>query len=350
MTKDDSFLSAFLDGQLDPEENRRAETAVASDPAAAEALHSLAAVSNLVAGLARPRGPDVAPLVLRRLAAARPRRWKSWSPYVGRGLGGSALAAGVALVVYLGTESRIQGTAEAPRRGSIASSSPARQTDARVAVAPVAGGRDEPGGVRPSRASERAPAPIVASPAVVAEHAAPRRDVPPGLVELWKTVGPRRDFVVSSGPEGSTAAAVATLLGQSTHREYYRILLPAGSGDVAHGEPAVAFAAALDPNEFATLRRRLESRFGRRVAFSEADPETASLLADVGLATPASPTPVADVSFPQNEFALRFRSDDAHEAGPDRVERPEDVGPPAPNPNPAAPSVVLIWILNPPSS
>jgi hypothetical protein len=360
----DFLLSAFLDGQVDPEEKRRAEAIVASDPAAAETLHSLAVVRDLVASLSRPPAPDVSAEVLRQIAAnaGRPRRWKTWAPYVGRSLGASGLAASVALLVFMGSQvrsRRLSQEFDIPRTPPpIASAIPASTPPPAPITATATSARTEIADVGPpkpvtSTASTVDPSVAIAAPRPV------QFDKPRGFRELWTASGPRRDFVVTPGEGESTTEAVATLLGQSTHRDFYKIVVPAKSGGTPVDGPAVAFAATLDPNEFTTLRRRLESQFGNRVEASDADPEIAGLLADVGHVTAASAAPAADVVIPQNELAaLRVSSPSA--SMPERTVRrtdsatrrldPEhvDVGPPTPESvDPAEPAVVLIWIVGP---
>jgi len=354
MTIEQDFLvSAYFDDQADPDEKRRAEAAIASDPAAAEALRSLTVVRDLVASLSRPRAPDVSFEVLNRLVAdaGRPRPWKTWGPYVGRGLGAAAVAASVGLVVFLGGQSRSRVVSDPfpvvrPSTPQIASATavppPAPVPATTVAATPTA---------RPVAAEAAEPTPV----AVVAERPAPNRDEPPGFRELWETTGPRRDFVVSPEAGESTTATVATLLGQSTHRDFYKIVVPPRRGGDAHDDAAaaVAFTATLDPNEFATLRRRLEAKFGDRLVMSDADPEVAALLADVGQVTAASATPAADVSFPQIKHALRVRSG-AHSSPPPEpsgspveptTSRPDDLPSSPAADDPTGPSVVLIWIV-----
>jgi hypothetical protein len=165
---------------------------------------------------------------------------------------------------------------------------------------------------------------------------------PPGYREIWASDGPRRDFTVAAGPGESET--VATLLAQSTHRDYFRVEIP---GDGA----GVAFAAILDPNEFATLRRRLESHFGGRVAEDDSDPEVSAMLAAVGRATSAPATPAADVLTPKPEdLALRVRPGaglpipSEPDGPPDGADDPSK---PAAAPAPTRTAIVLVWVVGP---
>src|SRR5262249_14192826 len=69
---EETFLTAFLDGTLDPELQHRVASARASDPALAEHVRGLTAVHDLVAGLSRPAlAADVSAAVLARIAGRR---------------------------------------------------------------------------------------------------------------------------------------------------------------------------------------------------------------------------------------------------------------------------------------
>ncbi len=345
----DLLLSAYLDHEVDSDRKRRAEEAVASDPAAAEALRSLAAVRDLVAGLSRPCAPDASFGVLKRIAdeADRPRRWRTWGPYLGRGLAASAVAASLGLVVFVGAKSRSPVRSDPPRVpiakpvGTLALGPPAQAAVPSLAEA-AAAEADDPA---PTPRGGQASPPVVAD----AEPPAPRRDLPPGFQELWAADGPRRDFVVTSSPDESTTAAVETLLGQSTHRAFYKIVVPAGASE-ARDASSVAFAARLDPAEYTTLRGRLGSKFRNRVVIGDSEPEVAALLADVGRVTSTPAAPAADVSFPQTRHALRTHSDPSstHRGeADDLTDRPDKPPDPATPADPSGPSVVMIWIVAP---
>ena len=64
---DDSILSAYLDGQLGPEQQQAVESALFADPQLAEELRGLAFLRDLMAGLPREASPDVTSRVMRRV-------------------------------------------------------------------------------------------------------------------------------------------------------------------------------------------------------------------------------------------------------------------------------------------
>src|SRR5271166_2113151 len=65
-----AFLGAYMDGQLDPDQQQRVESALATSPQLAAQLRKLVAVRDLLAGLRREAGVDVTSQVMNRI---RPR-------------------------------------------------------------------------------------------------------------------------------------------------------------------------------------------------------------------------------------------------------------------------------------
>src|SRR5262245_32276816 len=66
--EDEPFLSAFLDGELDPDQRAAVESALISSPILAEHLRRLASVRELVANLPRhPARRDLSKAVLERI-------------------------------------------------------------------------------------------------------------------------------------------------------------------------------------------------------------------------------------------------------------------------------------------
>src|SRR3954467_4450268 len=92
--EDEIFLSAYLDGELDPEERSCVESTMLSDPALIERLRHLAAVNDLLTNLPRPvLRQDVASSVVRRIDARRSAAWGTRLAAVPRSVIGLAAAA-----------------------------------------------------------------------------------------------------------------------------------------------------------------------------------------------------------------------------------------------------------------
>src|SRR5947209_14843149 len=104
MTLDDeSILSAYLDGELGPEQQQAVESAAIADPRLAEELRGLAALRDLVAGLPRRAPADMTARVMRRVRhrarLATASRGLSWGPVHAVGL--AAIAAGVLMMLAI---------------------------------------------------------------------------------------------------------------------------------------------------------------------------------------------------------------------------------------------------------
>lgn len=312
-------LSALLDDHLSPDERRSVETAVASDPAAAETLRSLAGVRDLVAGLSRPAGPDLAPAVLERLKTRASRR-AGRRPTI-RPLRLATLAAGVAASLaclalfggrFQGPQRPAQQVAPAPPEVLIADASPKSKVDADAAN-PTAAAElvGPPAPVEPVAATGDAPAVAIASAEPpIAETPA----IDPDRLLVRELLDGRRSpriFLVMDQEGESTADRVASLVGLSTHRDFHRVELPdaaaEGEADGAGASRATVFAATLNPDELATLQERLATAFPERFEEEGERPEIAGDLMDQGRVATLAPNPAADVRIPPTNLAIRFR-------------------------------------------
>lgn len=352
----ESLLSAHLDGELSAEERQAAEASLATDKAAADELRSLAGVRNLVAGLPRPTGPDLAPAVMERLKDRRigPR---TIQPANRRRIASlvAGVAASVALLALFG--GRLRPTTPTTRPNSLPSALP---DSAATTPAPPSAV------VETEIAGPPAPPPTVESPVAIAATepeapkeapaAEPARAPIPGLAD---DADPLVFSVVDRDAEAARKR-VAALLGLSTHRDFHQIKLPPaeapGDNDAA-AAPAratVVFAATLDPNEAATLRERLATAFPE--GLDEGGPAatlTPELAAKSRVSTlPANPA--GDVSFPQIKFALRFPPQDRSdwpESTPADGEAQKADSPAtgaAPQAEADQPRSVLVWIVEAP--
>ena len=64
---DDSFLTAYMDGQLDGDQQRRVEANLIANPQLAEQLRGLTVLRDLVAGLAHDATVNVVPEVMEQI-------------------------------------------------------------------------------------------------------------------------------------------------------------------------------------------------------------------------------------------------------------------------------------------
>lgn len=275
---DETYLSAYLDGELDPATRLRIEAALEASPRLSERLGELAAVRTLLGSLPRPTaGADLAPAVLARVAGLRPGGSLPWmlrSPQVRSRLltMGAGLAAAAALLVAL--------------RATI-----------------------EPAPVGP-------PAPL-ASPAAAIANAAPPPAQPPRLVEAPAPVVPIAPAVAPPQPSPGERVEDRRLLGALLDRQpVRRLVVPVASlspGELSRieqvladtprqdamwgelrldpglvldeGNPAgaVLYLALLDGREINRLRANLRNELGAEPPAVElVAPELLTQLCDVG--------------------------------------------------------------------
>jgi len=372
----ESLLSAYLDDQLPPDERRSVEAAVASDPAAAEALRSLAGVRDLVAGLSRPAGPDLAPNIMNRLQRRDRQGWRR-RPSI-QSLRLAAMAGGVAAslagLALLGDRlppprHPIPPTAPAVPEPILADSAPTPTPTPDVSSEPAVADLVGPPAPTRTEISDGEPAPEIASTGQPgADALAP--DLDRSLIrELLGDHAPSPIFLVTNLDGEGTSDRVGALLGLSTHRDFHRIDLPpaeanananANSGAEKAAAEAVVFAATLNPDEFATFRARLATAFPERFEESGQKPALAAEFAEKGRISTLSANPAADVRIPQTNLAIRFQSRDgrnwpATPQGDDRVSKKKSNKPgaaPGAEAEPAGsnqPRSILVWIIKPPA-
>lgn len=99
---DEELLSAYLDGQVTPQDQRRIEAALAADPALAGALGSLRYTKALLAEA--PRLPAPRPFTLHEAMLGRTQRRSGWLAWLQPAFlrGAAAVAAVLLLVLVVG--------------------------------------------------------------------------------------------------------------------------------------------------------------------------------------------------------------------------------------------------------
>ena len=134
---DDSFLSAYMDGQLNPDQQQLVESMLVARPQFADKLRDLTAVRDIVVGLNRDARVDVANDVMERIRRrARPRlplaNFRPWSSRTRKLAASAGMFAAVA-------GSRPRGQSELDRAQTDSSSRPGnrrlgRQSDYRFRI------------------------------------------------------------------------------------------------------------------------------------------------------------------------------------------------------------------------
>jgi hypothetical protein len=305
---EETFLTAFLDGTLDPDLQHRVESALASDLALAEHFRALTAVHDLVGGLSRPSPTaDVSAAVMARIAGRR-----ALVARLARPLGWAAAAAVVAAVsIALAFPN---GFSKGPKRRDANPATVARGPERnRVAGRPAA---DAP--VRPASTSTPTAVRVAQSQAGAADSEAPgpdseerMRDLEQQRIrQLLDSPNLRKVFVVTDVVGGDASRKVGDLLGRSPRRYSSYVCIAVTSGVGAGGPqagPADVFAVVMDDFELTEFRKELKGAIppGARVAEAEPRPEQVTQLADIGQVKVFPGTPVADVTVPERAMSFR---------------------------------------------
>jgi hypothetical protein len=321
MTFDNDWhLSAYLDGQLSPDDEQSVESDLVADPQLAEKLRSLTSLRDLVAELSRDAPIDVTPQVMHRIrrrirfrSILARRAWAVWPAWRRAGadvLLGSAAAALIAicmtfafrllptpepadknpqLSVAAGAERFADPRFRAPRAQE--PSFPSQVFGA--AAAPDRGF----GGQRTSQSRQ------------AFERTPPSRDIE--LVHQFLDNPRLRHILLVTDPDGSTEQKVASVVEQTTRFNYCKITISQGIViDPRHPEQATVFALVVEPGSLDSLRSRLCEALKGRVEEAPVDAAVATQLADIGEVQSFQPTPAGDVLIPRHgELSLRQDAD-----------------------------------------
>jgi anti-sigma factor RsiW len=361
---DDSRLSGYLDGELDPAEREAVEAARAADPALAARLDELEAVRRQLGALSRPLAPrDVAANVLARIdhdPRTRARTILRRRPV----LAWSGLAAAAALAILAVRPPDLGGTnpgaSTRPRGG---------RPTARLEAGPGAGGLAAASASAVAAVPAASPAPgVTPGPlALAAEVAAEReRDRVRALLDR---PGVRRLVVVVDAITPRTLTSVEDALRETPRAEPLQGRLRIGQGIVLDPErpgEAVVYTVVLDDQELGHLRHELAERLnpGQVAEATEpAAPELVTQLADVGsvLVTegrPAAPPLVEppalpggtslahDIAPPDATPREVIAAETARGAGPGPVAAavPPAARPAEPTPPSPSRRVTLVWV------
>ena len=271
---DQSQLSAYLDGELDPDRRVAIESALMSNPALSDRLRELASVRDLVSGLPRPAPPiDFGPAVLARLHR---RRRGLRVPAVGpRGLAWFGVAATILIALSIGLSSR--------RGPVVAVGEPAAKLPAVEATPDEPGARAEEDVIpSPSRVEIATGPDLSKARDDVADRA---REIQRGQVrEMLNDPALSRLIVVTDVMPGPAEDRVDQLIRDTPRASpaYGRITIGQGIViDPKHPNRATVFAVAMDERELRSLKAKLRETFPGSVEDADADPVVVAQLARV---------------------------------------------------------------------
>ncbi len=344
---DDTFLSAYLDGQLDSEERHLVESALVSKPELAEKLRTLTSLRDLVASLNRDFSIDVAARVMGRVRMRRGARsrvlprpvWLRMVYSSPRAALAAGIAAGLLLAVTLAAPLLINGShTGAFRTLAKPGSTPDSQRDE---LAAGSASRREAGKLNaagPGTAIEAARDGSRESTSGVidrGEHAAASQRVRVSdkarahtlehYRQLLDNPNQRRLFRITDGGDGKALQQVASVLESTTRFGFYKITIAQGIViDPRHPEEATVYAALVNAKSFDTLRDRLAQALPDAVNESPVDPAVVTQLADIGQVRAFRSAPFGDVLIPREGLALQ----NPPNAGRDEEPGGDEVNPP----------------------
>jgi hypothetical protein len=322
MSSDDTFLSAYLDGELDPDQQQLVDSALVSHPELAERLRALSAVHDLVVSLPREGGVDVAPQVMNRIRKQRQSRWgirlaRPWAFEHSRaavlaGMLTTSVAAAL-LVVFVANRSQkplerndalaARGAQERERPGQaelaaseaatyaspepeILSPTDLAAAKSKFAILPAADGQhvlaDSRGGNRSNEVDSEFARKVIELP-----H---RRHV----------------FLSKTGGDGKSQERLVNVVEHTTRFGFYKISISQGIViDPRHPEEATVFALLVNPNQLDRLREQLRVALPDLVEEPTADPAVVTQLADIDRIQTFASAPLGDVSIGRDDLALK---------------------------------------------
>jgi hypothetical protein len=324
---DDSFLSAYMDGQLNSDQQQLVESMLVARPHFADKLRDLTAVRDIVVGLDRDARVDVANDVMKRIRSrARPRLplanfrpWSSRTRKLAASAGMFAAVAGLVLVVNLSSIEHRPIHRAGPEIGgwvdnritdagsdSAATADSPNNDAATVAVVwPPASNAFKLGesgrpGAQHSVASST-------SSATERDRAGLQADLTVSR-ELLDNPNKRRFFLVKNGRDGHAEQHVASIVERTTRFNFCKITVSQGIViDPRHPDQATVFAFLVNPNEVDRVLDQLKSVLPDAIEEAPAHPAIVTQLADIGQVQTAAPIPLAEVTIPREDLALRTR-------------------------------------------
>jgi hypothetical protein len=333
MTNDDeSFLSAYMDGQLDPEQQQRVEAAVGASPHVAEKLRNLSLVRDMVAGLPHDGWIDVSSRVVQEIEARRRqggfqrtlKRWRSGSrrilPLAGLATTAATLmmAASLAILVQKSQLERGAGPVADLHPGRITVPSESTSIPVLADGGTIASTLEAPESTTETEISG-AVADRATSPTAVTHD--PGQQAVPDASELLHSgnlehlrrflddPSLKRFFLVQSGPKSDSEQAVASVVEHTTHLDFFKITVSQGIViDPRHPDAATVFAFVLGPNEADRFHDQLKAALPGLVEQKPLDPAIATALAEISEVQSLSPRLLAKVEIPREALALRTKT------------------------------------------
>lgn len=314
---EETYLTAYIDGELTPGQRVRVESALASDSRFADDLRALSAVRDLVSGLSRPAAPsDVADAVVaridrRRLAGPLGLGWvvssSSWGARAAALLSAAATLVAVSTLGIFGALQHVPAARTPPIEVSQGDRPPTQSPTSRDTIDEVSNP-----GVRLVAVDD--PNALAPGPE---EH---QRDLQNQRVRKWLDSPSLRKLFIVTDAIGGADRKVGEIIRQSPrrHSTFGRITVTQGIViDPDQPGRVVVFALVMDDRELKDLHETLNASFPDSLEQTSPRPEFLTQLGDVGQMAVHSGTTVADLISPETrerERASRSRAGRDHVA------------------------------------
>ncbi len=337
---DESFLSAFIDGEMAPDQQQRLESAIVSNPHLAERLRSLVQVRDLVAGLPHDGSVDVTASVLVGIAARGRQRgflptlegWRQGSrrilPLAGLAASAASLMVAASLAILM-QASHLEQTGQAvarvahPKVGTVSNPTASRareqgsgQTTASVAVSASSVSEGEAGAVPKDQAAGTSVLAVATgSGGAVGHEVSSSSDI--AIVRQFLDSGNlKRFFWVRGGAQSDSVQVVASIVERTTHFDFFKITIAQGIViDPRHPEGATVLACVVDPNQLERFNDQLNAALPGLVSQEPLDPVIATQLVEIERVQSCPPMSLGEVEIPRESLALRTRSSVVSEKG-----------------------------------
>ena len=305
---DDPLLSAYVDGELPPEQRSRVEAALRSFPEWTERCRELHRVGEIVGGLSRPtvsrdQSPEIMAELYRRRSVFH---WIGWfeRPLIAKSLvlfgAAASLVACAAIGLALSTRAKNGPDAHFHYAGLLhpLKSGKVGKKDQSTPLNP------------PADRSQSSPATDsslvlngIHAPSATMARLVPNPDVEQ-VRRLLQSPNLTTRFVVTDVVGGDAPASVGRYLKTTGRRKdaFARISLnPGNTVDPLHPGEATVFVVVLDRRELATVRLELSALFKHRLVESTVNPSISERLARLDDSLIEQGTQVANVVVPKSE-------------------------------------------------
>jgi anti-sigma factor RsiW len=319
---ENTILSAYLDRQLDLDQERLVESALATDAGLAEELRALTLVHEMVSGLPRDNSVDVSSRVMERILgrnnapegvrapAAQIKRHRRRLAVTGWLTAAAALLIATTLAMVHTNRVRGRGiNGHRANQASVAGATLGSTIVTPASVATTSGSPAQPASGNSNRSDHSSSGPVKpVGDGGIGLAAAGGRPLDSDLQDVRQLLDDpslRRFFFVRNSRDGKVEQQVATVVEKTVHHGYFKMTISQGLViDPRHPDEATVFTLVVNPGELDDLRNQLQIALADQVEERPADPRVVTQLADVGpveLARPASP---AAVSIPGERLAF----------------------------------------------